>query len=148
MTAITLDAPVRGRRAGRSARAAGVPVRQHPAAAATAPVRTHGRRGASHAARPLPLRLTRRGRLVITALLVAVGVVASLFAGGVSLAGTQAQHPPVRYVTVEPGETLWAIAGEVAPSVDRRDTVARILDLNAMSSSAVSAGQRIAVPAH
>jgi LysM repeat protein len=84
---------------------------------------------------------------MITALLVAVGLVVSLFAGGVSLAGTHAQHAPVRYVTVEPGQTLWAIAGQVAPNVDRRETVARILDLNALGSSSVSVGQRLAVPA-
>ncbi|WP_460460894.1 LysM peptidoglycan-binding domain-containing protein, partial [Angustibacter peucedani] len=94
-----------------------------------------------------PLRLTRRGRLAVTGLLAAVAVVASLFIGGVGAAGTRAEPVPVRYVTVTPGATLWAIAGEVAPDDDRRDTVARILELNALQTSAVHAGQRLAVPA-
>ncbi|KQX64569.1 hypothetical protein ASD06_09500 [Angustibacter sp. Root456] len=94
-----------------------------------------------------PLRLTRRGRLVVTGLLATAGVAVSLFAGGVAGAGTDAQRVPVRYVTVAPGDTLWSIAGEVAPSEDRRDTVARILELNARDTSGVRAGDRIAVPA-
>jgi LysM repeat protein len=49
-------------------------------------------------------------------------------------------------VTVAPGQTLWAIAGEVAPNADRRDTVARIQELNALSSVNLQAGQKIAVP--
>ena len=52
----------------------------------------------------------------------------------------------MRYVTVAPGDTLWSIAGEVAPGEDRRDTVARILELNARETSGVRAGDRIAVP--
>ncbi len=99
------------------------------------------------AARPSPLRLTRRGRFVLASLLGAAAIVTSMFlGGGISLAGSRAVHPQVRYVTVMPGQTLWAIAGEVAPQADRRDTVARILELNALPSSGLQAGQRIAVP--
>nr|WP_269329742.1 LysM peptidoglycan-binding domain-containing protein [Kineosporia babensis] len=47
---------------------------------------------------------------------------------------------------VLPGETLWGIAGEVDPAGDRGDTVADIMELNALSSAAVAAGQRIALP--
>jgi LysM repeat protein len=48
---------------------------------------------------------------------------------------------------VLPGETLWEIAGEVAPGVDRRVTVAQIVKLNDLASAEVHAGQRLAVPA-
>jgi hypothetical protein len=61
-------------------------------------------------------------------------------------AGSTSRSMSVSYRTVLPGETLWQIAGEVAPGVDRRDTVARIVELNALSSAGVAAGQRIAVP--
>ncbi len=61
-------------------------------------------------------------------------------------AGSTLRPVPVTYRAVLPGETLWEIAGEVAPGVDRRDTVARILELNALSTAGVYAGQRIAVP--
>lgn len=92
------------------------------------------------------VRLTRRGRLAITAPLCAAAVAASLFAGGVGAAGTQVQPLPVRYVTVAPGQTLWSIAGEVAPQADRRDTVERLLELNALDSARLIPGQRLAVP--
>jgi LysM repeat protein len=49
-------------------------------------------------------------------------------------------------VTVAPGDSLWSIAGDVAPDADRRDTVAEIMELNALSGSSVNVGQRIAVP--
>jgi hypothetical protein len=61
-------------------------------------------------------------------------------------AGSTPRSVQVSYRVVLPGETLWQIAGEVAPGVDRRDTVARIIELNALSTGGVNAGQRIAVP--
>ena len=96
------------------------------------------------------IRLTRRGRIVVriaTAGFVVLAVVAGVLAlDRTALAGSQAQLVPVAYRVVLPGETLWQIAGDVAPGVDRRDTVAQILELNALPNAAVSAGQRIAVP--
>jgi LysM domain len=98
-----------------------------------------------------PIRLTRRGRVVVRAGVVLLVVLA--LAGGVLLMGRSAEagSTPTRvaasYRVVLPGETLWKIAGEVAPGADRRDTVADIIDLNALSSAEVFAGQRIAVPA-
>jgi LysM repeat protein len=92
------------------------------------------------------LRLTRRGRLVILALLLAVGAVLSLAVSSSGLASSAVEQVPVQYVTVAPGDTLWSIAGDVAPGTDRRDTVAEIVELNALDGSSVRAGQRIAVP--
>jgi hypothetical protein len=103
-------------------------------------------------ARPVParLRLTRRGRLVLrwAAVLLAL-VVASvlmLVLSRPASAGSQSRPVPARYHVVLPGETLWGIAGEVAPNADRRDVIAEIVELNALSGSGVSAGQRIALP--
>lgn len=99
-----------------------------------------------------PVRLTRRGRLVVR-----VGsaglVVLTLMAGVLLLdrtaeAGSTVTPVPVSYRVVLPGETLWQIAGEIAPTADRRDTVAEILELNALPTGGVDAGQRIAVPLH
>lgn len=139
MTAITLTAPARHAGGAASCRRTSgqgpgqlAPSRPQPSVVA--------------AVRRAPMRLTRRGRLAATGLMAAVTIGASMFVGGVSLAGSRAEHAPVRYVTVLPGQTLWAIAGEVAPEADRRDTVARILELNALPTSALQAGQRIAVP--
>lgn len=162
MTAIPLTVPPRLRPAspeGRRRPPAAVPQtrRPSPSGAGTA---TRGRRAsadvptvrrvavAAPAARGAarPLRLTRRGRLLITTLLFAVGVAVTSFSGAVSLAGTHSEHVPVRYVTVAPGDTLWSIAGEAAPGADRRDTVHRIVELNALGGPELTVGQRVAVP--
>jgi LysM repeat protein len=47
---------------------------------------------------------------------------------------------------VLPGETLWGIARQVAPGDDPRDTVARIVEFNSLPTTAVHAGQRLALP--
>ena len=82
-----------------------------------------------------------------TGLLVVLALAVLLLTTSVSGAGTSSTPVPVRHVVVEPGQTLWQIAGDVAPDADRRDTVAAILELNALPGSNVQAGQQIAVPA-
>lgn len=139
MTAIALDASV-GAQTRRTTR----PIAASPLAPRNSDPTQRNGCGSRTAA---PLRLTHRGRLAVTALLASVGVLASLFVGGVGRAGSGGEQRPLRYVTVTSGTTLWALAGEIAPQADRRDTVARILELNALPSSALRAGQRIAVPA-
>jgi LysM domain len=97
-----------------------------------------------------PIRLTRRGRIVVrvgSAVLALLMVICGvLLLDRTAVAGPQSHPIPVSYRVVLPGETLWQIAGEVAPRADRRSTVARIIELNALPGAAVSAGQRIAVP--
>lgn len=73
--------------------------------------------------------------------------VASLAISSSGSASNTAQRAPVEYVTVLPGDSLWNIANDVAPSADPRDTVAAIIELNALDDSSVRAGQRLAVPA-
>ncbi|MCU1432369.1 MAG: Peptidoglycan-binding lysin domain protein [Actinotalea sp.] len=92
------------------------------------------------------LRLTRRGRLVVTlaSLAVAVGV-------GLSAQSATADGPgsalEVESYTVGAGETLWHIAGAVAaPGEDLRDAVAGLMDLNGLSDGGLQAGQQILVP--
>jgi hypothetical protein len=96
------------------------------------------------------LRLTRRGLVVLGGLLSLV--VGSALAGGVLLVSGVARasaddgRSRLAYRVVMPGETLWGIAGEVAPGVDRRRTVALIVEVNALPGAGVVAGQRLAVP--
>jgi hypothetical protein len=98
------------------------------------------------------IRLTRRGRLLLTLVVGAlVAVVAVLALGSPSAgAGAGAGQPlaatSYERVTVEPGQTLWALANEIAPSEDPREVVAQIMDLNAMSSSNVQAGEVLLIP--
>lgn len=107
------------------------------------------------AARPCravtPLRLTRRGRLVITCtaatvLTGAVLVVASVV-GGPSAAAGSSSGPAPAVVTVLPGQTLSQIAGDWAPDDDWRETAAEIVELNELTTQAVQAGQQLALPA-
>lgn len=96
---------------------------------------------------PAPVRLTRRGRLAFTLLfVVALTVLATVF-GATSAATGEAGTPvPTRTVVVHEGDTLWAIAGEVAEPGEVREMVHRIQELNALSGSGLMLGQELAVP--
>jgi hypothetical protein len=98
-----------------------------------------------------PLRLTRRGRLVLRSLVVLVMLALMAGAALTMARGADAADGPARTVAVAhhvvlPGETLWGIATSVAPHADPRDTIARILEFNTLTSSGVHAGQILAIP--
>ena len=57
--------------------------------------------------------------------------------------GTPVAH---QYVVVQPGQTLWSIAGEADPGRDRRAVVEDILELNGLRGQVLQAGTRIALP--
>lgn len=108
-------------------------------------------RGVSSASRTR-LRLTVRGRRVL-ALLAALPAVVLLgwavIGGGAALASHEAGADPASFttVTVMPGDSLWSIAEEVAPTADPRDVVDAISRLNALGGSMLTAGQELAIPA-
>jgi hypothetical protein len=85
--------------------------------------------------------------LVVTLLfVVALTVLATVF-GATSAATGEAGTPvPTRTVVVHEGDTLWAIAGEVAAPGEVREMVHRIQELNALSGSGLVLGQELAVP--
>ncbi len=98
------------------------------------------------------LRLTARGRRVITAAAALPAVVAlsvAIISGGSALASKDAGAPAGSFetVTVSSGDSLWSIAEEVAPTADPRDVVDAIARLNGLDGVAISAGQRLAIPA-
>jgi len=95
------------------------------------------------------LRLTRRGRVVLTSLAAIPLVIAALvFAvnGGSAVATGQVASTSFDYVTVEPGQSLWQVAEHIAPSADLRDVVADIVHLNRLESTNLQPGQKIAIP--
>jgi len=53
---------------------------------------------------------------------------------------------PTVSVTVQPGESLWAIAGKVDPNRDPRDVIADIVQLNDLQAGKVMPGQQLFVP--
>jgi hypothetical protein len=96
------------------------------------------------------LRITRRGRIVLTALVAApLALGAGLVAlnGGAAVASKDASGATFEYVTVSSGQSLWDLAEEIAPSADPRDVIASVVDLNRLPTSDVAAGQQLAVPA-
>ena len=98
------------------------------------------------------LRLTKRGRAVFTTLAaIPVVIAAFLFAlnGGAASASLESSVQPgveYTYVTIAAGESLWAIAEDVAPTADPREFVNDILEFNGMSSAELFPGQRLALP--
>ncbi|HWA67335.1 MAG TPA: LysM peptidoglycan-binding domain-containing protein [Mycobacteriales bacterium] len=97
-------------------------------------------------ARTAPVRLTRRGRVVIT-LVMMVGLVLAGFTLGRG-SSQAAGHARVahRTVTVEAGDTLWSVAARVAPHADPRDVVDEITAMNRLASAVVQPGERLLVP--
>ncbi len=95
------------------------------------------------------VRLTRRGRLLLFITLVALALSVLVLVGSPAAESTAAtHHATATTVVVEPGQTLWDIAGEVAPDEDPRAVVAEILDLNALTDAgSIRAGQPLYVPA-
>jgi len=101
----------------------------------------HIRRAPGH------VRLTRRGRLALLGAAVlcmllgfSLGDTLSFTAGSISPAA--ASHT----VVVQPGQTLWGIATQVAPHADPRATIQQIIDLNHLPSTGLQAGETLAVP--
>jgi LysM domain len=100
-------------------------------------------------------RLTRRGRILAAALVVAVMVTVAVLAW---LAGTTraqaALHgsPPgavyrnLTQVVVRPGQTLWTIASQAQPTADPRTVVQEIVTLNDLRGVVIEPGQHLWVP--
>ena len=100
-----------------------------------------------------PLRLTRRGRVVLIGIpLVLLAVLIFLLAGFLNAPAKAADSAadlsitPTVSVTVQSGESLWAIAAAVVPERDPRDVIADIVQLNNLTAGAVVPGQQLFVP--
>jgi hypothetical protein len=127
--------------------------------AAIVPTRTMMMESAPRAA--TRLRLTRRGRIVFTALaslpLVAWALVTVLGSGGAAADGGSSapassfeapsfEAPSFEYVTIGQGDSLWAIAESLAPDGDPRVLIDEIIRLNGLDDAVVEPGQRLALP--
>lgn len=99
------------------------------------------------AARRGVVRLTRRGRLVATLVFLGVALGLMLSMGGFAVASQDAGSPePVRVVTVQPGDSLYEIASDLAAPGEIRSMVLRIQELNSLPSATITEGQKLAVP--
>ena len=61
-------------------------------------------------------------------------------------AGTTRPPPASHSIVVQPGQTLWGIATQVAPHADPRATIQQIIVLNHLPSTGLRAGQELALP--
>ena len=98
-----------------------------------------------------PIKLTRRGRLVLSTLsfatMLAISLV-SLFGIATSSANAsnETTNSTTTQIVVAPGETLWTIAARVNPEIDPRAVIEDIKALNVIEGSEVYAGQVLLVP--
>ena len=97
-------------------------------------------------ARPA-LRLTRRGRLLVSLAFLGASLALMTAMGGWAVASLGGGEPaPVRVVEVQPGQTLYDIAGETAEPGHVREMVYRIQELNSLPSGRIAEGQKLAIP--
>src|SRR5262249_54613523 len=93
------------------------------------------------------VRLTRRGRLVLLALLLLLAaVVGVLVAASTGEAASPAGPAPT--VVVQPGDTLWSIAARYAPGPDPFGTIEQMRELNGRDGYTVHAGETLVLPRH
>lgn len=96
---------------------------------------------------PRPVRLTRRGRILLLSALVAVLFGAFSLGRSASEAAPQGQgQPAVEQVTVLSGESLWTVARRIAPDNDPREVIAQIRRVNGLIDSQLRVGQQLLLP--
>lgn len=103
--------------------------------------------GQQRAGRPAPLRLTRRGRVVVLMFLIIVTSTVGALLATASRASDPERSAPVVTTTVRPYDTLWSIASRSAPHRRPWVVVAEIRRLNDMPGTTVHPGETLTVPA-
>ncbi|HEX9033169.1 MAG TPA: LysM peptidoglycan-binding domain-containing protein [Streptosporangiaceae bacterium] len=102
-----------------------------------------------------PIRLTRRGRIVVGAFVVIVVaaavslvwlLVASQAQASSHVQSGQAASHALKRVVVRPGQTLWSIAASADPAADPRVVIQEIIDENSLGGTAIQPGQVLWVP--
>jgi hypothetical protein len=98
-----------------------------------------------------PLRLTRRGRVVVALAAALLATLVSLLLAGVAQATNDGPSPRAArenlvQVIVRPGQSLWSVAESADPEQDTRAVIQQIIDLNSLNGETVFAGQQLWVP--
>jgi Tfp pilus assembly protein FimV len=94
-------------------------------------------------------RLTVRGRVLVVSIVMLTVLALWAWWGNSTAASDVPHHATSHSVVVEPGQTLWDIAGRIAPDHDARQVVADIEDLNGLSDpGSLPAGQSLYVPSY
>ena len=97
-----------------------------------------------------PLRLTRRGRFVVTGVSALLVALLSMGLGTAAQAtrhvGPPAPGPYITKVVVQPGQNLWSLVQLYAPNADPRQAIAQVLQLNSLASEQIWPGQVLWLP--
>jgi hypothetical protein len=106
---------------------------------------TTGMRRVEHQA---PLRLTRRGRVVLLALFFLLATLASAVLWTTASRADETPAGPPPTVVVQSGDTLWDVAARTSPGRSPHDVVAEIRRLNGLAADdiVVHAGDTLVVP--
>jgi hypothetical protein len=116
------------------------------------PTRSQAIRPRSARSQPasVPLRLTRRGRIVATVaaalLLAALSLVIAASAQATNHPAPRTSQQGLAQVIVRPGQSLWSVAENADPGADTRVVIQQIIELNGLTGDVVFAGQRLWVP--
>jgi LysM domain len=103
-----------------------------------------GSRSGHSAGERRPVRLTRRGRMVVlAALVVLAGAIAALAA-----LPSQAADPaaPAHIVVVRPGDSLWSIVERYHPGADPVRAVDELIRVNHLPGTTIYAGEELTLP--
>ncbi len=124
-------------------RSVGRPSAEQPAAARPAMERRPAPAG--------PLKLTRRGRLLLIGAPVLLGGAALLtfigfFTAPALASSDSAEVTRTQQVSVSTGDSLWSLANQYAPERDPRAVVADIMELNNLADDVVPAGVQLYIP--
>ena len=99
------------------------------------------------------LTLTSRGRSVVmvSALILATSTFAATFsafngAAASTTSAASATSVAAEEIIVQPGESYWSIAREIAPGVSTQDVIDQIHELNPFAGATLQAGTKILVP--
>jgi LysM domain len=98
-----------------------------------------------------PLRLTRRGRIVVAALVaLLVTAVSAMSAGAAEATNHQLPRSVAErnlvQVTVRPGQSLWSVAEAADPDADTRVVIHEIIGFNTLSGEVLYPGEQLWVP--
>jgi nucleoid-associated protein YgaU len=112
------------------------------------------RHPARHEQARTPIRLTRRGRLVVGGLVIVTVIAAAALlwvalanrAQASSGAGRQGSSHTLARIVVQPGQTLWSIASKADPYADPRTVIQEIIDENQLAGTGIHPGQVLLVP--
>lgn len=96
-----------------------------------------------------PVRLTRRGRLFVLMVVLALAFAAFTMLSSPAVSTGQTHHAAQHTVVVGAGQTLWDIATGIAPGQDPRTVIADIVDLNELpDAGSIRIGQELFVPTY